>query len=186
MPAYVLDTGEVGELIAEIIADHYPQLLELTSTKGSIPALRFDVVFYYADKDQNGDVCGSGLKLHGYACLAIIKIIKLKDRCKGMGDVEITIDGDAWMERGAAQRRALIDHELYHLAPKTDNSGAYKRDDLRRPLFGMRLHDVDVGWFAAVALRNGAASAEQIQAHQIVENYHQELFPFVKQWDAAG
>ncbi|MES2568654.1 MAG: putative metallopeptidase, partial [Verrucomicrobiota bacterium] len=172
--------------IREVIDDHYPELRQLMKATGSVPALRFDAVYCYAKKDENGDPCEPGLKHHGYPVLALIKSTKLKDRVKGMGDVEIVINGDEWMTMDDAHRRAIIDHELYHLSPKTDGNGTPKRDDLRRPLFGMRLHDVQVGWFAAVANRNGSASAERIQAHKIVENYHQEIFPFIKEWDVVG
>ncbi len=43
----------------------------------------------------------------------------------------------------------------------------------------MRKHDVQIGWFRDVALRNGIHSAEQRQAETIFRTYHQAFFPFI-------
>lgn len=117
----------------------------------------FDLVFAYAEKDENGDPKGPAVKHGGYAAAATVRIIGLKDRAKGMADAEILIDGDNWDDLNKSRREALIDHELEHLTL------VGKRDDLSRPRLKMRMHDHQFGWFDIVAKRHGENSYEVTQ-----------------------
>lgn len=180
MPKFTVAPKEVAELVAAVIAEHYSELEELTHPAEDLPALRFDLCFAFAETNANGDPKSSALTLHGCPCNAIIKRLGLKDRAMGRGDVEIAIDALAWEKMSLKEQTALIDHELYHLEPKKDDAGIYKRDDLHRPLFGMRHHDFEVGWFAEVAARHGKNSLEQKQARAVFDDFGQAFFPFVK------
>jgi hypothetical protein len=92
--------------------------------------------------------------LHGYPCAATIKLNNLKDRVQGKGDVTIEIDGESWKDRTEPQQRAILDHELYHLMVKRKN-GEVVTDDIGRPKFELRPHNLVVGGFAEIVARHG-------------------------------
>lgn len=119
------------------------------------------------------------LTLYGYPCYAVIRVVGIKDRTKGQGDVEIVIDEAHWMFMSDAEKDALIDHELFHIDLKLDGDGKVKTDGQGRPKIGMRKHTTQVGWFAEVAERHGAASFEVQQAQSIFTHHRQSYFSFV-------
>jgi hypothetical protein len=139
--------------------------------------LRIDFVEARAELDDEGHPSGPALKLHGVAALGIAKIIPPKDRALGRGDAEIAFDGDWWIEASDEQRRALLDHELHHLALVADKFGNVKRDYLDRPKLRMRKHDFDFGWFSIIAVRHGVNSVECHQAKAIMDNAGQFYWP---------
>jgi hypothetical protein len=111
-----------------------------------------DVVFA-----ENED--GDAVKLHGYPCFAVVKIIPYKRRVKGEADAEITIDREQWNDADEDAREALIDHELTHLTVvKKDGAALYDRHG--RPKLRMRLHDKQVGIFLEVIERHGEAAQD--------------------------
>lgn len=115
----------------------------------------------------------------GYPALAVIKIISLKDRAAGRGDAEITIDADAYEGMSGERRDGLLDHELYHLIVRRDDDGFVKMDDLDRPMFKMRKHDWQMGWFTEIAQRHGLNSVEVSQAQILWANDGQAYFPML-------
>lgn len=115
----------------------------------------------------------------GYPALACVRIVNLKDRTKGMKDAEITIDAEKFDEMTEPEQLALLDHELHHLMTVASDTAPFKRDAVGRPVLAMRKHDVQIGWFEAIALRHGAAAPEVKQAKQIVEDYRQSFFTFL-------
>jgi Putative phage metallopeptidase len=136
-----------------------------------------DFVFAYAEKDETtGEPIGDALTKGGVKCLGICRKIGLKDRALGRGDTEIAIDGDWWTTASEEEQRALLDHELHHIAVKIDKRGLV-RDDLGRPIVQMRKHDVEVGWFKVIAARHGLASQERLQAVQIMVDQGQYFWP---------
>lgn len=137
--------------------------------------VKIDLIFAYAEEDDQGFLKGNALNLHGYGATAIAKILGYKDRWHRKFDAEITIDGDWWFdaERTDDQRRALLDHELHHFCVQFDENKIVKVDKLDRPVLKMRKHDVQVGWFKLIAARNGVASQECIQAKVIKDTYGQ-------------
>lgn len=169
---------EVHGLIREIMEEHHPDLVEAGVT--------VNAVFAYAPLRSDGVPKQPSVKLHGYPCEAVVKINSLKARVEGLADATITFDGHLWggvetakLEPMADDRRkALIDHELQHLELKTDGDGNNKRDDLNRPELKMRLHDVEVGWFRAIAERHGKAAGECRQAAMLVDRKGQLLWPW--------
>lgn len=136
-----------------------------------------DFVFAYPDLDEaTGEPIGDAIKHHGTKALGLCRIIPLKDRAMGRADTEITIDSPWWDEATEDEQRALLDHELHHIAVKMDKRGLV-RDDLGRPVIQLRKHDVEIGWFKAVGARHGRNSMERIQARQIMCDMGQYFWP---------
>lgn len=131
--------------------------------------LKIDLVFAFKDEKQIG---ATALKKNGQRALGICRKISLKDRALGRGDVEIALDGDWWNQASEKEQRALLDHEIYHIGLENG-----KRDDLGRPVVFMRLHDIEVGWFTAVAERHGEHSMERHQAKRIMDARGQYYWP---------
>lgn len=140
--------------------------------------VKVDCMFAFATTDDNGDIVGAPVKLHGYQCLAIIRIVNLRDRTAGQGDAQIIIDGDKWPEMSDEERDALIDHELTHLELRTDKDGLVVRDDLNRPKLRLRKHDHQFGWFDSIARRHGGASIEIKQWNEFQESRRQMWLKF--------
>lgn len=135
-----------------------------------------DFMFAYAERDEKERIVGNALTKNGLPALGIARIVNLKDRAKGMGDAEICLDHDFWETAGEKEKRALLDHELYHLCVRIDKRGLV-RDDLGRPKLKIRKHDYEFGWFRAVAERNGKHSLEQIQAARMADEAGQLFWP---------
>lgn len=156
MGTFEKDNGAIGLLADEIIEQYRGELRDA--------GLKIDIVKAYATRNENGDPTGPAIKLHGQPAHAIVRIIGLKDRAKGHGDAEITVDGDDWHLFSEMEQRAILHHEIEHLVLVTDaKSGAVKRDDLDRPKLRMRLHDHQFGWFDNVAriYRENAIEVQQ-------------------------
>lgn len=149
-------------------------LKEFATHKPLIEAkVKIDLVFAYSDPEKEGSCA---LKHHGCRALGIARKIDLKQRSLGRGDAEICLDADWWAVASDAERRALLDHELHHLKVKEGKHG-YLFDDLKRPLLGMRKHDFEFGWFKVIAERHGAASGEQHQAREMMNQAGQLFWP---------
>lgn len=74
------------------------------------------------------------LKYQGYPAGAVVRISPLRDRALGIADAVIIVDRAYWQSLSAAQKDALLDHELEHLERATDEeTGKPKRDALGRP-----------------------------------------------------
>jgi hypothetical protein len=171
MPIYENAPPEVGEIISRMLFKYHGPL-EQAGT-------RIDIVFAKACTDDNGDTKGPALKLHGYPCGAIARVISLKDRSKGMGDVEISVDGDQWDTWSEEEKEALIDHELEHFELRVKD-GAVVRDDLDRPKIRMKKHDHQFGWFDAIARRHGPASFEVQQFRAFSDANRQTWLSFME------
>lgn len=155
---------EVLSLVADMIEKHHPHLKKAGVT--------IDVMM--ADNDT-----GDAVTLRGNKCLAVVRIISLKDRAKGMADAEITISREDWDFMELPERQGLVDHELYHLMTTGDEFEGYKQDSQGRPKLTMRPHTIETGWFDVIAKRNGDASPEVIQARKILAKYKNIFFPFL-------
>ena len=154
---YKKSPDNVYLLLTEVEQKYHQPLSELGTT--------YDLLDVYSDTD------GPALTLHGHPCLAIIRITSYKDRAKGMNDIEIQFDAAKYGRLQMDQKRALIDHELEHIKPKIKKKdGSQVYDQLGRPCFVMKHHDVEVGWFATVAARWGVDSVEYNQANNIVND----------------
>jgi len=168
MPTYRKASAEVNQIVEEMVEKFHGPLRDA--------GVQIECLFAYALTDDNGDSTGPALKLGGYPCNAVVRVLNLKDRTVGRGDAEIVIDGDQWDTWDDEQKRALIDHEIEHLELKTDDDGVI-RDDLGRPKLRLRKHDHQFGWFDSIARRHGAASFEVQQFAGIVKRRIQAWLP---------
>lgn len=171
MPTFKKDDGTVGDMIASLQHEFecYEEQIEAR--------VKIDVVMAFADRDEDGERLNDALSHHGVKALGIARNIGKKDRAMGRGDAEIALDGDWWECHNEEERLALLDHEIYHIVPKRDRDGNFKIDDMRRPLIRMRPHDEEFGWFRVIAARHGAASQEQQQAAQMMDEASQFYWP---------
>jgi hypothetical protein len=147
--------------------------------------VKIDFVFAKPSLDKDGEPTGNAITHHGMPALGLCRILNLKDRTKGNGDAEILLDYDFWDSASDAERDALLDHELHHLELKRDKKNRVKRDDLGRPLFKMRKHDRQFGWFDCIARRHGPASQERQQAREIFSEAGQLYWPTLTDPDAT-
>lgn len=129
-----------------------------------------------APKNEHGEKLTDAVKLNGYPCQAIARVIPYKQRAAGREDAEIVIDADNWEELSDAERDALIDHELTHFDVKRDDEGHPKSDDCGRPKLAMRQHDHQMGFFDVIAKRHGDASYEVKQAKVFADKCGQTYF----------
>lgn len=173
MPTYQKCDHSVNQLAAELIEKY-----ETNQPLGQL-SVKIDLVFAFADRDDEGLALNDALTKNGLKALGITRIVPLKDRALGRGDAEIALDGDHWQKVGADEQAALLDHELHHISVKTDRNGNVQYDDLNRPQLKLRKHDIEVGWFSVIAQRHGLASIERKQARQIMDNKGQFYWPDV-------
>lgn len=180
MSTYQKATPEVKEMAEAIMNEHitYKDVLDAK--------VKIDFLFAYAETSEDGESKGHALTKHGIRALGITRKIGIKDRVMGRGDAEVALDGDWWEEATPARRRALLDHELHHIEVKLDEDGVVLRDDLKRPKLKLRKHDVEVGWFAVVAGRNGSASLEIEQAKAVMDSYGQLFWPAIDLQEPLG
>ncbi len=141
--------------------------------------VRIDLVFALPDLDDNGTPLNAALKKNGVKALGICRKLGLKDRALGRGDAEIAIDHYWWTQTASEEmRRALLDHELHHIAVVMQkDSGRPRLEEDGRPKLRLRKHDFEFGWFNIIAARHGEHSQERIRARQIVEIAGQLYFP---------
>jgi len=179
MPTYSEAPDSAVELLTAVMQRHeeHRKLKEAGVT--------VELQFAYGKEKKDGSV-EDAIKWHGRKALGFAKIRKLDDRASGMTDAKILVDGQFWQDAEDPEREALLDHELYHLELVTDDVGDVEKDDSGRPKLKMRKHDVEVGWFTAVALRNGAHSQELIQAARIFDADGQAYWPQLAGGGTAG
>ncbi len=161
--------AEEKALCKELMGKFHPELAK--------EGVKVDLVFAHAPEDDDGNVMGPAVKHHGYPATSVARIVSLKDREKGNGDCEITLDGDAWPDFSEDERAAVMDHELYHFRLQRDKENDVKHDSGNRPKMTMRHHDVQIGWFNEIATRHGTASMERKQAVQLIADNGQYYWP---------
>lgn len=131
-------------------------------------------LFVFDDEDSD-----SVLTHQGYPAQALCRITPVRDRALGLADAVIVIDRSRWLALSAAQREAVLDHELTHLERVMDEETHQpKCDAVSRPKLAMRKHDHQLGWFDAIAERHGEASPEVRQAKQLLDSSGQLYFDF--------
>lgn len=178
MARYEKAPNDVRQIVERMMERYHPQLRD---AKVDICCL-----MAYPTTDKNGDSTGPPIKFQGYPAAAVVKIIGLKERTDGRADAEICIDGDRWPTLDAAEKDALIDHELEHLELKEDKHGATVLDDLDRPKLKIRKHDHQHGWFDAIVRRHGRAALEFQQFEEFQTRYYKERWlPFLDKPDTT-
>lgn len=165
MPTFQRADKSVSDMAKSLIAEFKSH--EALHTRD----VRVDYMFAFPDRDEEGQAINDALKHQGVKALGLCRKVSLKDRAKGMGDAEIVLDGDWWQGATTEEARALLDHELHHIAVSQDN------DDLGRPKLKLRKHDHQFGWFKIIAMRHGQASQECQQAKAMMDNAGQLYWP---------
>lgn len=99
-------------------------------------------------------------------------------------DFLITVDAFHWAECTDAEACALIEHELYHVAHKTDEFGqpAYSKDG--QPKLGIAGHDVEE--FVGVVRRYGVGDPDSSLARMIIAAAHGPQVEPIKIAHACG
>lgn len=165
------------DLAPEHIVNRANRMLETYHQDLANIGLKLDILIATSDS-------GPAVAVGGYPALACIRILNIKDRVKGNGDAEITIDASAYERMSSAQQDALIDHELAHLILCRDDEGTALFDDHDRPKLKMRKHDYQLGWFTEIARRHGKDSVEVSQARILWTEDGQAFFPMITKGDA--
>lgn len=174
-------TAEEKQVMLDVLTKHenYQELLDAK--------VKIDLLFAYPPKDKDGKYSDADALTHdGHKALGLARIVNLRDRTKGCGDCEITMDGLHWEDAPEKEREALMDHELYHFIVRKDQDNVILRDDLERPKIKLRHHDVQFGWFKEVAKRNGEHSQERMQAKAMMDNGGQYFWPVIAKQLAAA
>lgn len=163
MPTLTKPKPDVDNLLAHVMSKFH----------GVLDAAGVTVGLLRATPNETED---HAVKLHGYACAAVVKITPYEKRVMGLPDAVITFDGVAWEGFSPAERIALFDHELNHLELRFDKEGTLKTDDCGRPKLKMRLHDWELGGFAVVADRHKGAALEVQGFRAAHAAYYQQIF----------
>jgi len=154
---------EVIRLLEDAMTRWHPELVEAVVEIKPLFALAYS---------RSGEAIPA-IKVRGHAAIAKIKITKLEDRVRGMGDATLLIDGAKWERMGHNARLAMLDHELEHLDVDPE-----KLDDAGRPKLKMRHHDWELSGFDEVMKRQGENSIELQNVALLKERFAQLLIPF--------
>lgn len=159
MPTYLLAAKETEDLLAKVIEEYHPRLLN--------EDVRVGILMAYASVDENtGEKKGHAIKGYaGAAAGASVKKVAAKDRLTKKYDVELLIDGDAWPNLPEQQKVAILDHEMTHI----ETTG--KTDDNNRPLVKMREEDFIVWGFLEVVQRHGVHAMEHRSLKALIDHH---------------
>lgn len=137
------------------------------------------VLMAHPPENKDGEQTGPALKLRGHQCDAIASIVPIAFRAQGMKDALIKIAVDRWDGFTEEQKLALLDHELEHFVVARNLNGDPILDSCGRPKLKMKHHDVELGFFSAVARRHGMASGEVHACRQLIGLQGEIYFPFI-------
>ena len=157
--------GEIREVLREVERLYHQPLADAGVT--------YEILAAWPGENQLHAVL-----LHGWPCLATIKINSVKDRIRGLPDVLLTVDAEHWHESERRERLALIDHELNHLEPRRNDEGTFATDDAGRPRLKLRPHDWQIGGFDLIVKRHGRAAAELRACEQMIRGPVRQLLLF--------
>jgi hypothetical protein len=150
---------EIRSIINQVMHESHKELVDAGVTVEAILRTKFD---------KNDEEIPS-LKCHGASAYATVKVVKRKQRTYTDHDAQIEIDHPVWKTLGGPQKKALIDHELTHLIVKYDKESKPKRDDLDRPIIGMRPDDFTLTGFLEIVERHGIHALEYGSVTRIAE-----------------
>lgn len=146
MKTYSDASDDLQSTINRMLIAHHPDLRMVT-----VGAL-------FVFDEESGDQV---LKHQGYPAAAVVRISPLRDRALKITDAVIVVDRAVWQTLSAAQKDAVMDHELEHLERVVDEeTGKPKYDALGRPKLRMRRHDHQIGFFNDVVSRHGENAME--------------------------
>lgn len=171
---FMKDTGAVREILESVEEQCHQRLRDVHVT--------YDILLAYADPDAKKPA--PPVSFGGYPAAATVRINGLKQRAQGLADVLLTIDGDGWGCLTSEEKRALLDHELTHLAIATKGlEVAY--DDLGRVRLKCRKHDWQIGGFDEIVSRHREHALELQACRGAVRcaAVRQALLPFMSEGD---
>jgi hypothetical protein len=174
MPKIITIAGKkLADQVDAVMRKYHPKLAEVKP--------HLTLLCISASRDKKGEPTGPALKLHGYPCLATIKINSPEDRVAGKGDVTIKFDADQWDEMPERTQVATIAHELEHLELCYDAEGHGPLvDDNGRPKFKMKLHDAQVGVFYEVMEQFGADAIDTQSVAKLYQESRQWVQPLLQ------
>lgn len=164
---------ETYEILSDVMREYFPNLSILD------PKPRITILMAHSEKVP-------ALKLHGWPCAAVIKIVKGEERANGGPDVRILVDAFLWAGMKDRRRRALLAHELHHLSIKTHIHEDAARlgcplDDYGRPDFKTRPADWQAEGFRQLVEWFGDDALEKIELGKIIQDVGQDVFGFAKE-----
>ncbi len=140
--------------------------------------VNIEFLFAYGERHpESNALVSDAITKSGFRVLGQCRKTNSEERAAGRGDAVIMLDADWWEEADEAAQRALLDHELHHIDPVTDEDGKFVKDKNGRPRIKLRKHDVEVGWFKLIAERNGVHSLECQHAKIIMDHSGQAYWP---------
>ena len=145
-------SDEVYDLLRSVIADYFSPLAGLPD-----PGLRIQIRMAVDPKT------GIGVKFHGHAAAAKIKLVKAEERAlwtrsgnpaSTFPDFRLFIDSDIWASLSERQKVALLWHEVNHILPvRNKKSGELRYDDYGRIKFKLKLDDFMLtGFFETIEI----------------------------------
>lgn len=156
MSTYQLGTKEQQKTVKKILEAYHEDLVSAGVT--------VEILQAFVELDEDGVPTGVPLSDKGYACAARIRVNGLRDRAKGLADVEVLLDGMHWEELTDRRRQAICDQQLARLELKVDEHGEIARDALARPRLRVRPYDRAYFWIDRIAERWGSDSTEVVEA----------------------
>ena len=149
-----------------------------------------DVLMAFPAVDEDGEEKdGPVVVVNGYPCETAVRIINYRDRVKGNGDCEITIDAKNWELLDGEDQDGLIDRDLtrFELVMKVvGEKEVVSRDDLDRPKLRKRKFDYVLGLFDEVVRRHKKHSPEYRTWSQFEEKRVQLWLPYVDEGGGDG
>jgi hypothetical protein len=130
------------------------------------------IVALFAFSEEEGK---PPMKSRGQRVLGKCRVTTDEERAAGGPDAIITLDGGAWIGMSEPTRRALIHHELCHIAPV---SGPHLPGV--RPTLKARNADFYFDGFHEVMIAHGPAAIESRNIAAVAESHGQTVFPFMK------
>ena len=160
------------------ILDIYEDMMETHHNHLAKAGVLVEFLVAYGKVNEDGEIVGIALKHHGDECDGLCKKITHENRVAGLADARIVINGDTWRDKTIAEKRDLVDHEMYHIELVVDERGVVF-DDGNRPKLVLRTHDRKLGSFDDVTARHGSASTSVQFMKQLVDEVGQVYFPWM-------
>lgn len=161
---------DVVGFVSAVFLDRFPAVYDCT------PRIRLSILMALSD-----DPLKPALKLHGWPCAAMIKVVSGEERARGGPDAVILIDATRWQDMNVRRREAVVAHELYHIEVKPEagnDPGKVQVDEYGRPKIKLRAHDWELGGFREIVEWYGDDAVEKRIINTITEDLAQMTLPF--------
>lgn len=144
----------------------YAMLAELIDTyRDDLKAARAKITLLFAVSTNEKPA----MTHHGFKVLGRVQINSLQDRAEGKGDATIVFDGDRWPELSESRQKALMHHELSHIA-----RWGKKNDAIGRPKLALRPGDWQNDGFNQVVAIYGDDAPERRWLNAVEESLRQQ------------